>query len=94
VHFVAGGATHRAEWDDGVGCWVAQVPAVPERVHVPSGGLEDGVGNRSGPAVDLVVGRIAALDWPPPMGPGGGRSPGPLGLGPAGQVRAWPPTGR
>jgi neutral ceramidase len=94
VRFEVGASAHRAEWDAGVGAWVAAVTPVPEQVHVPVGGLEDGVGNRSGVAVDLAVGRVARLDWPPPMGPGGGRSPGPFGLGPAGQVRPWPPTGR
>jgi neutral ceramidase len=93
VRFVVGGSVHRAEWD-GAGAWVATLTAVPKAVHVPAGGLEDGVGNRSGGAVDLAVGQVAPLDWPPPMGPGGGRSPGPFGLGPAGQVRPWPPTGR
>ena len=47
--------------------------------------LADGLGNRSGAAVTLTVGKIAAAQWPPHIGVGGGRSPGPFGQG------AFPP---
>ncbi|MGH3441878.1 MAG: hypothetical protein ACRDUY_07520 [Nitriliruptorales bacterium] len=54
---------------------------VPERVVVPAGGLVDRWGNRSGAAVTLEVGRIAPFFWPPNIGVGGGRTPGPGGEG-------------
>ena len=50
-------------------------------IAVPAGGLVDGVGNRSGAAVTVTVGSVAAADWPGHLGVGGGRSPGPFGEG-------------
>lgn len=81
VTFVADGRELVARWDVARGGWVATVPVVPDRVVVPAGGLVDGLGNRSGGATVITVGEVAPLDWPPHMGPGGGRTPGPFGEG-------------
>jgi neutral ceramidase len=90
VRFVAHGRERQAHWDDAAGGWLAHLDAVPDEVHVPAGGLCDAHGNRSGPGTDHRVGEVAAVTWPPAIGPGGGRSPGPFGLGPAGKPAPWP----
>jgi neutral ceramidase len=82
VRFHLDGREHEAGWDEGVGAWVAQVPASDEgQVHVPVDGLVDGLGNTSGHPVSLVLDHVDDLDWPPHLGPAGGRPPGPLGIG-------------
>jgi neutral ceramidase len=43
--------------------------------------LVDGHGNTSGTGRDLVVGEVEEVVWPPAIGPAGGRSPGPAGIG-------------
>jgi neutral ceramidase len=67
-----------------------EAPSLPTEVEVPDGGLEDAHGNRSGPGRRYAVGVVTAATWPPSMGPGGGRSPGPFGLGVRGRPPAWP----
>jgi neutral ceramidase len=94
VRFLVDGTEHEAVWDDEAAGWIGPAGVVGDSVQVPEGGLRDGSGNRSGGPVDLVVGRVLPLDWPPAIGPGGGRSPGLFGLGPAGQVQPWPPPER
>jgi hypothetical protein len=44
---------------------------------VPEGGLVDGLGNRSGEAVELTVGEVRDAEWPPHIGSGGKRPPAP-----------------
>jgi neutral ceramidase len=90
LRFTAGGAEHVAHWDDEAGAWTVAFPAVTASVSVPAGGLEDEHGNRSGTFVDLRVGEVAPLDWPPAIGPGGGRSPGFFGRGTRGRPHPWP----
>lgn len=83
VEFVVDGRTHEARWDVDDGGWVATVGGVAEgdEVTVPEGGLVDGLGNRSGDRTVLTVGEVADVEWPPNMGVGGGRPPGPGGVG-------------
>ncbi|HWH33314.1 MAG TPA: neutral/alkaline non-lysosomal ceramidase N-terminal domain-containing protein, partial [Egibacteraceae bacterium] len=93
LRFCAGGRELEAVWDEAAQGWAAEVGDVPAEVTVPEGGLRDAAGNRSGGAVALTVGQRRPLQWPPPMGPGGGRCPAPFGRGPAGKPAAWRPTG-
>ncbi len=81
VRCVVDGQRHEATWDATADGWTLTLPAVPATVDVPPGGLVDGHGNRSGSAVTLRVGEVAAIGWPPPHGPGGGRPPGVFGTG-------------
>jgi neutral ceramidase len=82
VRFHLDGRDHEAGWDEEAGAWVARVPAsVDGQVHVPPDGLVDGLGNTSGHPVSLVLDHLDDLDWPPHLGPAGGRPPGPLGIG-------------
>jgi neutral ceramidase len=99
LRFTVDGEDHVATWDDEVGAWTAAVGVRSSAIHVPAGGLVDAHGNRSGSSVDLSVGEVAPLDWPPAIGPGGGRSPAFLGRGTKGRPRPWPappegPSGR
>jgi neutral ceramidase len=91
LRFRHGDGERAASWDEETGTWVASVAAVPETVQVPPGGLVDDHGNRSGAAVLLTVGEVAPLEWPPAIGPGGGRSPGFFGRGTQGRPSPWPP---
>jgi neutral ceramidase len=79
VRFRAEGREHTARWD-GRG-WSAVVPGVSGGDTVEDVRLVDGLGNSSGPGRPLEVGVLAAVDWPPSIGPGGGRPPGPFGMG-------------
>jgi neutral ceramidase len=83
VRFLTRGTEHTARWAESRGRWVARVPDVVEgeRVIVVAGGLTDGLGNRSGAPHQLRVGHVAPVDWPPHLGPAGGASPGPAGIG-------------
>jgi neutral ceramidase len=82
VRFRFAGRDHQARWEQAARSWVATVPQADDgEVHVPAGGLVDGLGNTSGEAVALRLDELADLDWPPHLGPAGGRPPGPLGIG-------------
>jgi neutral ceramidase len=85
LRFVVDGEEHFADWDEVRGAWVAAVQTMPTAVQVPAHGLVDGSGNTCGQAVTLQVGQVAKLAWPPAMGPGGGRVPGPFLRGPGGK---------
>ena len=86
VTFTINGDEYVAEWDDTHEGWVATVPGIrpDDAVQVPSGGLEDSAGNRSGGPLTVRVGEVAEVEWPPNRGPAGGRPPGPFGIG------TWP----
>jgi neutral ceramidase len=90
LRFTVGGEEHVATWDDEVDAWTTAVGVPTTVVRVPAGGLVDGRGNRSGPSVDLRPGEVAPLDWPPAIGPGGGRSPALFDRGTRGRPRPWP----
>jgi neutral ceramidase len=82
VRFRFAGAEHTATWDGRSRAWTATVPQRSGgTVEVPAGGLVDGLGNRSGDPVALEIGAVAELEWPPHLGPAGGRPPGPAGVG-------------
>jgi hypothetical protein len=50
-------------------------------VTLVAAGLRDASGNTSGEERALTVGHVAKATWPPNMGVGGGRTPGPGGQG-------------
>ena len=83
LRLLVGGKAVTGRYDAALGGWT--VPAAGLRdgatVVVPAGGLVDGAGNRSGAATTLTVGKVAAAEWPPHLGVGAGRSPGPFGEG-------------
>ena len=83
VEFVANGRTHEARWDADTEGWVTTVGGLEagDEVIVPAGGLVDRLGNRSGEETVLTVGEVDEIEWPPNMGVGGGRPPGPGGVG-------------
>jgi len=86
VAFAVDGTERTATWDTDAEAWTAPADGVADgaTVTVPAAGLEDGDGNRSGPPVTLSVGDVDEVTWPPHMGPGNGRPPGPFGFG------TWP----
>ncbi len=81
--FEVGDDAYEAQWDPDAEGWVATVAGLEagDTVTVTENGLVDGLGNRSGAAADLDVGSVAELDWPEPMGTGGGDPPGLFGIG-------------
>lgn len=81
--FLVAGSERKARWDAARTAWVAPARTVRNgaRLRLPAGALVDAFGNRSGRGVALVVGKVAAPDWPAHMGVGGGRAPGPFGEG-------------
>ena len=83
LRFGVGGRTFTASYDATRQAWTAPARGLRNGalVVVPAGGLVDGAGNRSGAAVTLTVGKVAPADWPPNIGVGGGRAPGPFGEG-------------
>ena len=87
VQFSVDGTERTARWDSEAGGWVATVGGISEgdRVTVAKGGLVDEFGNRSGAETELEVGEVDDIEWPPNMETGGGRPPGPFGIG------RWPP---
>jgi hypothetical protein len=82
LRFLADGRELTARYDAARGGWTSPAALRPgARLLVPAGGLLDGAGNRSGAASTVVVGQVAAADWPEHLGVGGGRAPGPFGEG-------------
>lgn len=81
--FLVAGSERQARWDAGRKAWVAPAGTVRNgaRLRLPAGALVDAFGNRSGRGGTVVVGKVAAPDWPAHMGVGGGRAPGPFGEG-------------
>ncbi len=75
------GQTVRARYSAADGGWVANAPrSVDEGDRIRVLSLTDRAGNRSVPAT-VKVGELKRLRWPPNMGVGGGRTPGPWGEG-------------
>jgi len=89
LRFTIDGREHVADWDDERQAWTALVDTAPAMVQVPADGLVDGAGNTAGADVTLTVGQVATPHWPPPMGPGGGRVPGPFLRGAGGKPNAF-----
>jgi neutral ceramidase len=72
----------RGRWRGGVQGWVVRDAAdVGRGDRLTVRRLLDGAGNSSGGSTEIRVGRIDRLEWPPNMGVGGGRTPGPGGEG-------------
>ena len=72
----------RARWSARESRWVtAAGPPVPDGARVQVLRLHDGYGNRTRGVAEVRVGELAAPDWPPNIGVGGGRTPGPFGVG-------------
>lgn len=77
------GDEHLARWNARRAGWVAKVPGrIDDGEEVTVVRLADRFGNRAprGPR-SFQVGELELLDWPPNMGVGGGRTPGPFGEG-------------
>jgi hypothetical protein len=71
-----------AGWDAKRHGWVALVrPAVAAGTSIVVKSLADRYGNHLAEPISVKAGEIAKLDWPPNMGVGGGRTPGPFGQG-------------
>jgi hypothetical protein len=69
-----------ASWRARIRAWVAPAPAGVDRgERVTVQRLRDGAGNRSRGSSRVRLGKIEPLRWPPNMGVGGGRTPGPGG---------------
>jgi neutral ceramidase len=72
-------------WDGSREAWVAKPDGEIEAGAVARVRVRDRFGNTSGRAARVALGELEPLDWPPNMGVGGGRTPGPFGEG------AFPP---
>jgi neutral ceramidase len=79
VRFRVGGRRRVARWDGRR--WSAPVGQVRDGDRLDEVALVDADGNTSGPGRTLVVGEVTEATWPPVIGPAGGRSPGPAGIG-------------
>ena len=75
------GESLTAAWDGDRGGWVLSDVTPGETLRVQAGGIEDEHGNHSGSATTVRVGECDPLEWPPDVGTGGGRPPGPFGIG-------------
>jgi neutral ceramidase len=76
------GERHLARWNRRRRGWVAKVEGrVREGEKVEVARLVDRFGNRARRGGRFAVGELETLDWPPNMGVGGGRTPGPFGEG-------------
>jgi neutral ceramidase len=79
VRFRLAGREHTAGWDGRA--WRVPGLRVTTGDTLADVQLIDGDGNTSGPGRTLEVGVVEEVRWPPPIGPGGGRPPGPTGIG-------------
>jgi hypothetical protein len=72
----------RARWQAKAGGWVAIVRgSVLAGDEITVATLRDHLGNRTAAPVTVKAGDIAEVEWPPNIGVGGGRTPGPFGQG-------------
>jgi hypothetical protein len=82
ARLVVGGRSLTAHWSAKAHGWVARVRgAVAAGTPVQVTRLRDRYGNRIAASVTVPAGQIAPVRWPPNIGVGGGRTPGPLGQG-------------
>lgn len=86
VRLRVGGERRTARWNRRLRGWAVTFErrkrlAKGARVVLRAGALRDGAGNTSGPKVTLRIGSIRTVAFPPPMGVGGGRTPGVGGQG-------------
>jgi neutral ceramidase len=79
ARLVVGGRSLKARWNAKAGGWVARVRGAVASLEVAS--LRDRYGNRIAAPVTVTPGKIEPIAWPPNIGVGGGRTPGPLGQG-------------
>ncbi len=84
VEFELDGDDYEADLCDYAGAWTAETPMVEDGDVLESCLLTDGDGNSSGEPADLTVGEVEAVGWPDDMETGGGKPPGPFGVG------SWP----
>lgn len=84
VEFELDGDDYEADLCDDAGAWTAETPMVEDGDVLESCLLTDGDGNSSGEPADLTVGEVEAVGWPDDMETGGGKPPGPFGVG------SWP----
>jgi hypothetical protein len=76
-----GGERLLARWSKRRQGWVAGAGAGVEEGDAVKVSVRDRFGNTSGRASRFAIGDLQRLDWPPNMGVGGGRTPGPFGEG-------------
>lgn len=83
LEFEVEGHRHEARWDADADGWVANIGTVAagDEIPITEHGVVDGLGNQSDAATIVTVGEVDDIEWPPAIGPGGGRSPGPGGDG-------------
>jgi len=82
ARLTVGGRAVTARWSAAAKGWVARVRGtVSPGTPVTVGALRDRFGNRIAERVTVEAGKVAAVQWPPNIGVGGGRTPGPLGQG-------------
>jgi neutral ceramidase len=79
VTFSVGGRPHSARWDGSA--WSTAAVRLSDGDTVTDAVLVDELGSSSGPGRTLTVGVVEDVQWPPAIGPGGGRPPGPFGVG-------------
>lgn len=84
VEFALDDESYVAGYDEELGRWTAELKSVDDGDVLRGCRLIDGAGNISGSPVDLEVGLVDDVDWPPDMEVGGGKPPGPFGFG------TWP----
>jgi neutral ceramidase len=75
------GERHVARWNSKRQGWVTRVDGRLEEGSPAKVQVRDRFGNRSKGAARVALGDVATLEWPPSMGVGGGRTPGPFGEG-------------
>ena len=76
-----GGERLLGKWNAKREAWVARVDGRPKEGAGASVQIRDRFGNRTKGAARVRLGEVAPLAWPPNMGVGGGRTPGPFGEG-------------
>lgn len=82
VEFELDGERRIADWDEDSESWTAEVDASRgDELKLPDGALVDCAGNRSGSGKRVNVDEVDDVSWYSDMKSGGGRPPGPFGVG-------------
>lgn len=86
VEFEVGGESYEATWSPDTKGWTTKVDNIDKGDVLTVESLRDGAGNRSENPKEIRVGEgeVSEVTWPPDMEVGGGKPPGPFGIG------TWP----